>query len=156
MGNCEFILNNLDYTCPNSSLPPERQHRHVPLLDHRSKACEMYPVSLCRSILRGLKEHLARGIGNRDSILQTVETGEAGPHVDEPAEVLHPSKWLDSPQKHFYDEYTGLLLPEDKVRAARKLEMDFLAELGMRVNCKDGIWEVVPVKQCFDLSLIHI
>ena len=36
------------------------------------------------------------------------------------------------------------------VRAGRVNEMDFMAELGKRVGCKDGIWDVKPVSVCME------
>ena len=62
MSNCEEILEEVEQVCPNRLYDDEKfHHRHVALLNHKSKPLERYPVSLIKAILRGLRKHLASG-----------------------------------------------------------------------------------------------
>ena len=148
MGNCEEILNELDQVCPNRYLPADQHHRHVELLQGRAKACERYPVTLIKAILRGLRKHLGKTTDDGVPKIFSIEPGEMGPNLDEPAEDF--SRWRMSQKNKFFDEYTGLELDPKLVRQGRTGEMDFMAELGKRVGCKDGIWDVVPVSVCME------
>ena len=148
MGNCEEILNELDQVCPNRYLPADQHHRRVELLRGRAKACERYPVTLIKAIVGGVRKHLGTIAGDGITKIFSLEPGELGPNLDEPAEDF--SRWRMSQKNKFFDEYTGLELDPKLVRQGRTGEMDFMAELGKRVGCKDGIWDVVPVSVCME------
>ena len=145
MSNCEEILEEVEQVCPNRLYDDSRyHHRHVELLNHKSKPLERYPVSLIKAILRGLRRSLSRS----DSKLYSIEPGEMGPNLDEPA--VDFSKWRFPNKDKFYDEYTGLEMDPKLVRSGRLNEMEFLEKLGKRVGCEHGIWDVVPVTVCLE------
>jgi len=100
-----------------------------------SKNCERFPPSLVLAILHALR-------------LQRVQEGqllavEAGPTAEEVGLHIDFDSVRDETQK-FYDEYTGLELPAEGVRRARREEMEFMATLGVwyvearAVACADG------------------
>ena len=98
------------FQCPNRVRPGSHEHTH--LINGKAKATSAYPPRLVAALLKGIRREL------QVSRVVCINAVEAGAHG-------HEEPDLDSYVKH-YDEITGLLLPADKVRAARVEEVEFL------------------------------
>ena len=95
-----------------------KDHKHISLQNGRAKRAAIYPVSLCLSILRGIKDQLveSKNIGiNGLSVGTTCEE-----RVCEDLAELQWQSMVDVNGKYFIDDVTGSPLPPALVRAARK------------------------------------
>ena len=100
MTNSPKIANRLaKFQCDHS-------HKHIPLMNGRASACQIYPRPFCAQICIGLKEELrSRTIGAIqqpiDAIRELLEVYEPHPHSDrETMEHLYSGK-------EFYDDLSG-------------------------------------------------
>lgn len=83
---------------------------------------ERFSPTLVDTILRAVR---LRRVA--DGTLMPLEVGITAEDPEMPIDM----RVVDDPSKHdFYDEYTGIPLPVDGVRAARREEMIFLRDLG--------------------------
>ena len=83
MTNSPRIANRLArFQCDNS-------HEHIPLMNGRASACQVYPRKFCAEICLGLKKELtAKCLGSfkldtLDVVKELLEVFEAHPHDDE-------------------------------------------------------------------------
>jgi hypothetical protein len=124
--------------CQNEHLPCEHRHRHVPLRSGRAGPCERYPPALVEAVLRAVKLKLqATGglsVNNVDMYVgETVEEPEEDPQgtIDE---------WAVSTDDISYDQYTGLPLDAELVRAGRREEIKFMELL--------KVWTPATLEEC--------
>jgi hypothetical protein len=105
-----------------------------------SGAPERYSVDSLAAIRKGLRDH--RRVWTEGSTFCIGEM-DAGPTLEEPDMTwnLEPMGIRDSTKDAFYDNLTGFELSAEGVRAARRLEMEFLLEL--------GVWSVVDVAEAW-------
>ena len=122
MTNSPRIANRLaKFQCDNS-------HWHVPLVNGRAKACQLYPRRFCAEICLGLKEELtARAIGGvsvdgADVIRALLEIYEVHPHDEEAAKDKATMEYLYS-GREFFDDISGKSLDKDMAIEARRLEI---------------------------------
>ena len=109
---------------------------------------DRHTPELVHAVLRGLRQYYrnaggrALPIGELSWSYRSLEDFECGPTLDEPqpVSVCEPVQWLATPDKRFFDDLTGLPLPDDLVRRARVEEMNFMDRLKVwviddRNNC---------------------
>ncbi|CAK0861852.1 unnamed protein product, partial [Prorocentrum cordatum] len=79
-----------------------------------------------------------RWMSNNKEVL-TLSALDAGPKVDDEEISLKGSvgRWRDTLRTEFYDDLTSLPLDPTLVKAARRLEMDFMAQLGARFYARE-------------------
>ncbi|CAK0792782.1 unnamed protein product, partial [Prorocentrum cordatum] len=133
-----WICNNkeaLDEVCKRcpSDTGIGSNHEHSTFVGRNMRVAERYPVKLLRAILRGLRRHL----GNRKVL--ALSALDAGPNVGDEEISLKDfaGRWRDALRTEFYDDLTGLPLDPARVKAARRLEMDFMAQLGAWVYARE-------------------
>ena len=111
----------------------QRNHRHVPLVDGRARACQEYPDEfcelVCRTVMREFDERACRlsrpDDFNKDSKSKNITSVinqlmlEADPHV---LDELYA-------EFDFCDDITGKALDHTMAVAARKLEMSFFRKM---------------------------
>ena len=117
MTSMELMARALENECPGD-------HEHARMLSGTAKPTERYPPELVATILRTIVKHLRQASG---IAVDALEVG-IGPHID------HDIKEVDFeevrvPTQKFYDQYTGMELDPEGVRAARQDEMDFAKKL---------------------------
>ena len=117
--NCPGVAKEVAKKCSNLN-KWGKQHRHVELVGGKAKQCEVYPRRLCQAILKGLRNQLIKdgrmevnGVG---IICQEPEEDGYHPHEDEGIEK----------KDAVYDEITGMMLDDERVKAARNLELEFI------------------------------
>ena len=125
-----MIANRLArFQCDNS-------HSHIPLMNGRASACQIYPRRFCSEICLGLKEELtAKQIGEItldaiDVIRELMEAYEPHPHDEEAAKDKATMEYLCS-GKDFYDDISGKWLDKDRAIEARRLELEFFRKMGV-------------------------
>ncbi|CAK0838042.1 unnamed protein product, partial [Prorocentrum cordatum] len=132
MSNNKEVLDEVCKRCPNDTGIGSR-HEHSTFVGRNMRVAERCPVKLLRAILRGLRRHL------RNKKVLTLSALDAGPNVDDEEISLKDfvGKWRDTLRTEFYDDLTGLPLDPTLVKAARRLEMDFMAQLGVWVYARE-------------------
>ncbi|CAK0826820.1 unnamed protein product [Prorocentrum cordatum] len=132
MSNNKEVLDEVCKRCPNDTGIGSR-HEHSTFVGRNMRVAERYPVKLLRAILRGLRRHLS------NKKVLTHSALDAGPNVDDEEISLKDfvGKWRDTLRTEFYDDLTGLPLDSTRVKAARRLEMDFMAQLGAWVYARE-------------------
>ncbi|CAK0860738.1 unnamed protein product, partial [Prorocentrum cordatum] len=132
MSNNKEVLDEVCKRCPNDTGIGSR-HEHSTFVGRNMRVAERYPVKLLRAVLRGLRRHLSN-----EKVL-TLSALDAGPNVDDEEISLKDfvGKWRDTLRTEFYDDLTGLPLDPTRVKAARRLEMDFMAQLGVWVYARE-------------------
>ena len=151
MTNSWFIAEEVGVRCDNlyKSIPGDR-HRHVHLVSGKARACQVYPVSLCLRILRGLYRQLSDDRLILQRQIGTVcneEITDNGEFTDNNWEGFEAS-WHGSEETFAatrpvcYDDISGAPLPEELVEAAVGEEM---AEYH-----KHMVYEKVPIAQCLE------
>ena len=104
---------------------------HVVASGRVAREAAVYPFKLCRAILQGCVRQL-----RADGKLQPGVHGIQCLWEESADEVLAMTgKWTPA-SKLFKDSVTGQPLPEELVRAGRKLELEYFE--------KKGVWEKVP------------
>ncbi|CAK0856358.1 unnamed protein product [Prorocentrum cordatum] len=132
MSNHKEVLDEVCKRCPNDTGIGSR-HEHSTFVGRNMRVAERCPVKLLRAILRGLRRHH----GNKKVL--ALSALDAGPNVDDEEISLKDfvGKWRDTLRTEFYDDLTGLTLDPARVKAARRLEMDFMAQLGVWVYARE-------------------
>ncbi|CAK0826156.1 unnamed protein product [Prorocentrum cordatum] len=132
MSNNKEVLDEVCKRCPNDTGIGSR-HEQSTFVGRNMRVAERYPVKLLRAILRGLRRHLSN-----EKVL-ALSALDAGPNVDDEEISLKAfvGKWRDTLRTEFYDDLTGLPLDPMRVKAARRLEMDFMAQLGVWVYARE-------------------
>ncbi|CAK0882798.1 unnamed protein product, partial [Prorocentrum cordatum] len=132
MSNNKEVLDEVCKRCPNDTGIGSR-HEHSTFVGRNMRVAERYPVKLLRAILRGLRRHLSN-----EKVL-TLSALDSGPNVGDEEISLKDfvGKWRDTLRAEFYDDLTGLPLDPTRVKAARRLEMDFMAQLGVWVYARE-------------------
>ncbi|CAK0851548.1 unnamed protein product, partial [Prorocentrum cordatum] len=132
MSNNKEVLDEVCKRCPNDTGIGSR-HEHSTFVGRNMRVAERCPAKLLRAILRGLRRHLS----NKKVLALSAQ--DAGPNVDDEEISLKDfvGKWRDTLRTEFYDDLTGLPLDPTRVKAARRLEMDFMAQLGVWVYARE-------------------
>ncbi|CAK0843605.1 unnamed protein product [Prorocentrum cordatum] len=132
MSNNKEVFDEVCKRCPNDTGIGSR-HEHSTFVGRNMCVAERYPVKLLRAVLRGLRRHLS------NKKVLTLSALDAGPNVDDEGISLKDfvGKWRDTLRTEFYDDLTGLPLDPTRVKAARRLEMDFMAQLGVWVYARE-------------------
>ena len=114
-------------------------HAHGSVFNGRSQQVAVYPPKLVAAILRALRDEL-RSAG-------CLAEFEAGPTVEEePPETA----WAQEPE--FWDEISGATLGAEEVRAARKLEVEYMQSMGVYEEATweemaaDGVTKPIPTR----------
>ena len=87
-------------------------HWHIPLMNGRASACQIYPREFCAQICLGLKDELAAKqlgsvtLGALDVLKELLEVFEAHPHDDDAAKDRITMENLHS-EMDFYDDISG-------------------------------------------------
>ena len=117
LSNCPEILKELSVRCANTRRPEEEWHRHIPLLNGKAKATEVYPPKLVAAVIRGLRNHL-RQEGEINEFLcgKTIE------------EDPFPTSEL---YEGMYDEVTGDYLDPVLVRKGVQDELRYMKDMGV-------------------------
>ena len=113
MSNAYEILNQLQRKCRG-------EHEHEHLLNDRAGPAAHYPEDLCRAICRGL----VRQIEHQRQHVRHLLSVEAGTVAGERPEE-EEDEWMMDLQDA-WDDVSGKALDPMKVRAARKLEMEYI------------------------------
>ncbi|CAK0830057.1 unnamed protein product [Prorocentrum cordatum] len=132
MSNNKEVLDEVCKRCPNDTGIGSR-HEHSTFVGRNMRVAERCPVKLLRAILRGLRRHLS------NKKVLALSALDAGPNVGDEEISLKDfvGKWRDTLRTEFYDDLTGLPLDPTRVKAARRLEMDFMAQLGVWVYARE-------------------
>ncbi|CAK0903034.1 unnamed protein product, partial [Prorocentrum cordatum] len=132
MSNNKGVLEEVCKRCPNDA-GVGIGHEHSTFVGRNMRVAERHRVKLLRAILRGLHRHL----GNKKVLALAALDG--GPNVDDEEISLEDfvGGWRDTLKTEFYDDLAGLPLDPALVKAARRLEMDFMAQLDVWVYAKD-------------------
>ena len=135
MTNSPHIANRLArFQCNNS-------HWHIPLMNGRASACQVYPRMFCAEICLGLKEELAAKAGSpasftnettetSDVVRELLEVFEQHPHDDDAAKDRANMEHVYS-GKEFFDDVHGKWLDKDRAIEARRLELEFFRKMGV-------------------------
>ena len=144
------VLEQLSGRCPGN-------HDHQILVDGRAKKAAHYPPDLCRAIIKGIETEKQReGEVIPTHLVQSLESGcslyDLMPqqiHLDGDAtgDLPHEQDAMMGWHKGeggqvFWDGISGEALPPNKVRSARKGEIDFM-ESGRVLN-------EVPISKCWE------
>ena len=103
-------------------------HEHAQFISGTARACENYPDELVVAMLRGLEKQLGA-----DKRLQ-LNGFEIGYNVDP-----EPLDWDDPELEEYVDDVSGVSLEPEKVRTARRTEIDFMHGF--------AVYEKVPYEQ---------
>ncbi|CAK0896231.1 unnamed protein product [Prorocentrum cordatum] len=127
----KLALEEVCMRCPNDAGIGSR-HEHSTFVGRNMRVAERCPVKLPRAIPRGLRRHL----GNKKVL--TLSALDVGPNVGDEEIGLEDfvGRWRDTLRTEFYRDLTGLPLDPTLVKAARRREMDFMAQLGARVYAR--------------------
>ena len=106
-------------------------HRHIHLIGGIARQAAVYPPQLVKAVLRSLRDTLAE-----KGELNTFDLFAAGPGPEIP--LLDPEF-----EEVYMDDVNGGILPAEKVKEARRLEMDYLKE-------KHGVYVTRPRAECFE------
>ena len=124
MTNSPKIANRLARFQRNSS------HWHIPLMNGRASACQVYPRKFCAEICLGLKEELASTalgsvskLDTLDVVRELLEVFEQHPHDNEAAKEREYMEHLYS-GREFFDDVHGKALDKDLAIEARRLELE--------------------------------
>ena len=134
MTNCPKIANRLaKFQCDGS-------HWHIPLMNGRASACQVYPREFCAQICLGLKDELVAKqlgsvtLGTLDVMQELLEVFfEPHPHDDAAARDRATTEHLYS-GKEFYDDISENCLEKDRAIEARRLELEFFRNIGVYTN----------------------
>ena len=128
--NSYFISEEVGQRCTN--LYEGGQHRHVHLVSGKARAAQIYPVKLCLSILRGLRNQLVDDrlmhktyIGSVCCEETNIPSDFNGCSWEDFNDGVEP-KCLGSPvdgEVQYYDDISGAPLPTELVENAIKEEM---------------------------------
>ena len=129
MTNSPTIANRLaKFQCDGS-------HWHIPLVNGRASACQVYPREFCAQICLGLKDELAAkqlggiNLGTLDVMQELLEVFEPHPHDTEAATDRATMEYLYS-GKEFWDDLSGKWLEKNRAIEARRLELEFFKKMG--------------------------
>ncbi|CAK0876009.1 unnamed protein product [Prorocentrum cordatum] len=114
MSDNKEVLDEVCKRCPNDT-GIGSNHEHSTFVGRNMRVAERYPVKLLRAILRGLRRHL----GNKKVL--ALSALDAGPNVGDEEISL----------KGFVGRWRDTLRTE-------RLEMDFMAQLGVWVYAREG------------------
>ena len=130
MTNDEGLARVLQGVCSNESSKGP-WHRRIHLIGGIARQAAVYPPQLVKAVLRSLRDTLAeKGEPN------TLDLFAAGPVPEMP--LMDPEF-----EEVYMDDVNGGILPAEKVKEARRLEMDYLKE-------KHGVYVPRPRAECFE------
>ncbi|CAK0805864.1 unnamed protein product, partial [Prorocentrum cordatum] len=129
MSNNKEVLDEVCKRCHND-IGIGSKHQHSTFVGRNMRVAERCPVKLLRAILRGLRRHL----GNKKDL--ALSALDAGPNVDDEEISLKDfvGRWRDTLRTEFHDDLTGPPLDPTLVKAARRLEMDFMPSSTKRLG----------------------
>ncbi|CAK0865359.1 unnamed protein product, partial [Prorocentrum cordatum] len=132
MSNNKEVLDEVCKRCPNDT-GIGSNHEHSTFVGRNMRVAERCPVKLLRALLRGLRRHL------RNKKVLALSALDAGPNVDDEEISLKGfvGRWRDTLRTESYDDLTGPPLDPARVKAAWRLEMDFMAQLGAWVYARE-------------------
>ena len=140
MANSPEAVRELERRCPGN-------HRHIPLVDGKAAAAQVYPKRLCTAVCRaiarqklrdqqGLKGTPLLSLGEMGKVAR--QAGSTSNHKQKPAEALHDPE----DQVGAWDDLSGEALELDRVREARREEIAYFRKMGVYVK--------VPIQECWD------
>ena len=130
MTNGEGLARVLKGVCSNES-GKGPWHRRIHLIGGIARQAAVYPPQLVKAVLRSLRNTLAE-----KGELNTFDLFAAGPVPEMP--LIDPEF-----EEVYMDDVNGGILPAEKVKEARRLEMDYLKE-------KHGVYVERPRAECFE------
>ena len=151
MSSSEEILRKLGKKCKGG-------HQHQQLSGGRASAAAVYPPGLCRAILQGVEaQRLREGHALPAEVADQFDKGLGIYSLEAESEEVHVDSSIEEAMdgvgdeeeykkeyQSFWDELTGEELPASLTRAARKEELDFMADW--------EVWEDVPVEECWRVT----
>ena len=141
-----IMTNSLCISKRLSRFQCDHSHQHIPLMNGRAGACQVYPRNFCAQLCLGLKEELAKGAiaeVHAHSAINPTMAAMAPQHstpdkhtcaevIRELLEVLEPHPHEDTEYmqylysgKEFFDDVHGKWLEKDRAIEARRLELYF-------------------------------
>jgi hypothetical protein len=129
--NDEDLAELLQGECTNKT--GGEWHRHIHLIGGISRAAAEYPPMLVKAVLRWLKAKLVRS-----GELGSTEANTSGPVPEEP--FVNQKEF----EEWYWDDVNGGWLAPEKVREARKLEMEYLK--------KQAVYEKRPTSEAFKVT----
>ena len=114
-------------------------HRHVHLINGRTRSAQVYPPKMVEGILRAIRQEL---VNMKE--LSAIGPQNVGPVPDgtgnAPTEELTP----EDENEEYYDAITGTPLPKEEVLKARKEELSWVH--------KQQIYVSVPLEECYQVT----
>ena len=145
MSSSEEVLRIMDRRCSNESQSKDHNHRHVYLIQGRSKAAQVYPREFCERLCEGIaaqKKVDKLGLKSRPLMsLDEMKSAAKGGKGDEcPSEALNES---DGTGMTAIDDITGQELDPKFMIKARKDEIAYFREMGVydKVDVSES-WKV--------------
>ena len=121
--NCPALAKILAGICSNKD-GSKPWHRHVQLIGGIAAGAAVYPPALVRGVLKGIKEQMIE-----DGNLSSVEAYASGAVAEEPL-------MMEDDLEEFWDSVNGGYLQTERVREARKEEVEWVR--------KSDMFDVIP------------
>ena len=157
--NCGGVAEELDRQCLNRE--GGEQHRHVPLLNGRAKAAQVYPPELCKAICRGFLRQTRKDQAYVKHIGSLEKVADASILVNKRRELMEVAnqisaslegeleralqapedeeKWMDA-----WDDVKGRELDARMVEEARREEVRYIH--------KSKLYTKVPRARCYEVT----
>jgi hypothetical protein len=139
MSNAAYLLDALKTRCSRrGGVCDSGNGHHMHLFNGRVKMAAIYPVKLCRAILKGMRDQIGHDVNNDRGqtvihVLDSICPNEA--ELGTTNEAINPNPYQHADetnndntgmkdQDKYWDEITGKELDPNLVKKARKLELD--------------------------------
>ena len=129
--NNERLASLLKGECTNQQ--GKDWHRHIHLIGGIARQAAQYPPKLVRAVLKCLRQQLTES-----GELSSAEANVSGPVPEEP--FIDPQQF----EEWYWDDVNGGWLDSEKVKEARKLEMEYLK--------KQAVYEKRPMSEALKVT----